>query len=117
PPSDVSTLSLHDALPISMGNFVSNQRVETLGDEFARTEDGVIVHFTIEKNHKTDETTIENVDFIPTWVYKIINPDTNKPEYRILPIDDNLNNEDISEAFKVRMEQSYDATMSQLKAN
>src|SRR5699024_12713453 len=83
PPSDVSTLSLHDALPISMGNFVSNQRVETLGDEFARTEDGVIVHFTIEKNHRTDETTIENVDFIPTWVYKIINPDTNKPEYRI----------------------------------
>jgi len=101
----------------SMGNFVSNQRVETLGDEFARTEDGVIVNFNIEKNHETNKTTIENVEFIPTWVSKIINPDTNKPEYRILPIDDNLNDEDISEAFKVRMEQSYDATMSQLKSN
>lgn len=114
-PTDTITSQDQETFVVySMGNFVSNQRVETLGEEFARTEDGVIVQFNIEKDHQSNETTIKDVEFIPTWVYKIINPDTNKPEYRILPIDDTLNNEDISEAFKVRMEDSYDATMSQL---
>src|SRR5699024_10339936 len=53
----------------SMGNFISNQRAETLGENFARTEDGIIIYFNIEKDHGLDETRITAVDFIPTWVY------------------------------------------------
>lgn len=99
----------------SMGNFVSNQRVETLGEEFARTEDGIIINFNIEKDYDSDETTITDVEFIPTWVHKIIDPNTNKPAYRILPIDEFLTSDEISDSFKTRMEQSYEATMSQIK--
>lgn len=100
----------------SMGNFVSNQRVETLGEDFARTEDGVILNFTIEKDHELDETAITDVNFVPTWVYKIVDPHTNKPSYRILPIDDFLTDNEISDSFKTRMEQSYEATTSQVSA-
>lgn len=98
----------------SMGNFVSNQRVETLGEDFARTEDGVIIDFTIEKNYDSEETTITNIEYTPTWVHKIIDPNTNKPAYRILPVEQFLTSDDISDDFKVRMEQSYEATMSQV---
>lgn len=97
----------------SMGNFISNQRVETLGEDFARTEDGVILNFTIEKDIELDETTITDVDFIPTWVYKAYDA-KEVPQYRVLPIDEFLNSGDISDAFKSRMERSYEETMSQM---
>src|SRR5690625_2355319 len=54
----------------SLGNFISNQRVETLGEEYANTEDGIIVNFDIEKNDLTGETKITDVEYIPTWVYR-----------------------------------------------
>jgi len=98
----------------SMGNFVSNQRTETLGEDFARTEDGIIINFTIEKDENSQATTITDVEYIPTWVHKIIDPNTNQPAYRILPVEQFLTNDDIEDEFKKRMEQSYDATMSQV---
>src|SRR5690625_4687375 len=47
----------------SMGNFISNQRQETLDDE--RTEDGIIVNIDIQKNDETGETNIKNIDYVP----------------------------------------------------
>lgn len=66
----------------SMGNFISNQRQETMGNSYA--EDGVIVRLNIEKDMDENKTRIKDVEFIPTWVHKyFVNQ---KPQYRVLPL-------------------------------
>src|SRR5699024_7223558 len=96
----------------SMGNFVSNQRTETLDRPL--TEDGIIINFDIRKNDQAKETTVENVDYIPTWVYRNKEEGESVYTYRILPIEDFLSSTDISEVFKSRMERSHDATVSKM---
>lgn len=114
--SEVLEVDDHKTFVIySMGNFVSNQRLETLGDGHELTEDGVIVNFDIRKNDKTEETTIENVEYVPTWVYRNQEDGDSNYTYRILPIEDFLNSTDISESFKERMERSLDATVSKME--
>ncbi len=49
----------------SLGNAVSNQRVEELGNQ-GHTEDGMLFYYTLCKKGK--EVTLESVDVIPTWV-------------------------------------------------
>lgn len=98
----------------SMGNFVSNQRLETLDNEL--TEDGIIVKFEIQKNDQTKETTIKNVEYVPTWVYRNKEDGQSNYTYRILPIEDFLDSTDISEAFKNRMERSLESTVSKMEA-
>jgi len=96
----------------SMGNFISNQRKETIDNEL--TEDGIIVNFDIRKNNQTNETTIQQVEYIPTWVYRHKEAGESKYSYRILPVETYLNNSDISEELKKRMERSLEATVSQM---
>ena len=52
----------------SMGNFISNQRIETMQDEENAkwTERGVLMDVTIKK--KAGKTTIETAEAHPTWV-------------------------------------------------
>lgn len=72
----------------SLGNFISNQREETMGDR--RTADGIILNLTLDKTRKGVE--IERWGYTPTWVYKI--PKENKKsDYYILPIEETLNSE------------------------
>src|SRR5699024_2840817 len=71
----------------SLGNFISNQRRETLGEEFKRTEDGAMVQIDLEKNLETNETYISNIAYIPTWVSKKETEVEGKYEYRIIPIE------------------------------
>src|SRR5690625_402375 len=114
--SEVLEVDDHKTFVIySMGNFVSNQRLETLGDGHELTEDGVIVNFDIRKNDKTEETTIENVEYVPTWVYRNQEDVQSKYTYRILPIEDYLNSTDIAETFKARMERSFESTFSKME--
>lgn len=61
----------------SMGNFVSDQR----GDY---KDIGVITNLYIQKNFKTGKITINNYEFIPTWVQRYNSG--GKREYRILPM-------------------------------
>lgn len=75
----------------SLGNFISNQRRETLGDDLSRTEDGLMVQFEIEKNLEEESTEITAIDYIPTWVYKSEEND-GKYEYKIIPAEDFINN-------------------------
>lgn len=112
--SDVIKMENHETFVIySLGNFISNQRKETLGDHRELTEDGVIVHIDIEKNHLTNETAITNVEYTPTWVYR--HPiGGNKYSYKILPITDSVLSSEISQEYKNRMERSYEATMSKM---
>lgn len=98
----------------SMGNFISNQRRETLGDGFEPTEDGVIVHFDIQKNELTEETTIQHIDFTPTWVYRNREDGENVYSYRILPIERYLENPDLSDEFNERAKESYERTIRRL---
>lgn len=67
----------------SMGNFLSNQSKETMGNSL--TEDGVMVKLNIEKNFTTGESIIKEVEYIPTWVYKY--KSGSKTNYEILPIE------------------------------
>ena len=73
----------------SLGNFISNQRLETMGDR--RTADGIILNLTLDKSRKGVK--IEKWDYTPTWVYKI--PRENKTsDYYILPVEETLNSEE-----------------------
>ncbi|MGI2298093.1 CapA family protein [Paenibacillus sp. GXUN7292] len=98
----------------SMGNFISNQRRETLDSRNELTEDGIIVNIDIRKDNKTNETTIQHVEYVPTWVYRDKEEGQSKYTYRILPVESYLDSNDISAAFKQRMKRSRDATVSKM---
>ncbi|NEW66234.1 CapA family protein [Carnobacteriaceae bacterium zg-84] len=53
----------------SMGNFISNQRIETLDNEW--TERGLLMDVTIKKEN--DKTIIDTVQAHPTWVSRTPN--------------------------------------------
>src|SRR5699024_3169490 len=98
----------------SLGNFISNQRQETLGDGFANTEDGLIINFDLRKNDQTGETVITDVEYIPTWVYRHQESGRSSFTYRILPIESFLLEDEISDAYKSRMERSFESTISKM---
>jgi len=103
----------------SMGNFLSNQRVETLvpygmTESLSKyTEDGVIIDIEIEKKGDTGEITIKNIDYIPLWVYKGTTED-GKTEHIVVPIMDYVESNELDENSKTRMNRSYNDTMAQM---
>ena len=79
----------------SMGNFISNQRYETLneyapvyGDRSRLTEQGIIANVEITYTKETGEIKYDNISAIPTWVEKYNNG--TKDVYRIVPLLDDL---------------------------
>ncbi|MBQ9931104.1 MAG: CapA family protein [Firmicutes bacterium] len=73
----------------SMGNFVSNQREETLDMENRRyTEQGMIAGVNLEYDVEADELLTISMDVIPTWVdrYKL----DDGYHYAIVPLDADL---------------------------
>lgn len=100
----------------SMGNFISNQRIETLTPYGVTnpqyTEDGVIINIEIEKKGETGEVSIKNIEYIPLWVYKGTGENGNT-EHVVYPIMDYIENEDLN-YYKDRMNRSYNDTMSQM---
>lgn len=99
----------------SMGNFISNQRRETLPSTMNNiyTEDGVIVNIDFKKNLDTDEVVIDAINYIPTWVYKY--SEGGKYEYRILPVSDYAESNELSEDIKEKLKNSYIHTMDQME--
>lgn len=95
----------------SMGNFISNQRRETLPNvrNNIYTEDGIMININFKKNLKTEEVIIEDVNYLPTWVYKYAENSRNK--YEILPVADFVNDEKLSVDIKKRLENSFNQTM------
>lgn len=75
----------------SLGNFISNQRFETMGN--LKSEDGLMVKLFITKdsNNKVKLTSYETE---PTWVYKYVNA-SGKTVYNILPTNKILEANDI----------------------
>lgn len=98
----------------SMGNFLSNQRLETMGNSY--TEDGIMVKINIEKNMDTGETNIKEISYIPTWVNKYMKD--NKYVYEILPLEDVINGElelGLNSNSISRLEKSYRDTLERIK--
>lgn len=75
----------------SMGNFISNQRVESLGERFSNTETGCLAILEVKVKPKTvngEQTyTIESIDnkTVPTWVNRYKNG--GKTIYDVVPLD------------------------------
>lgn len=99
----------------SLGNFVSNQRRETLGEEREPTEDGVIFHVDVQKNEQTGETTVQQVEYTPTWVYRNRYEGDSTYTYRILPVERILETDEFTDVDRQRMQRSLDETTTRLE--
>lgn len=105
----------------SMGNFLSNQRVETLvpyglTEHVSKyTEDGIIIDIVIEKKGTTKEISIKNINYIPLWVYKGIK-ENGAAEHVVYPIMDYIESAELDENSKARMSRSYADTMAQMNS-
>lgn len=94
----------------SLGNFISNQRVESLGQGYEPSEDGVVLNINIQKDERTQETTISNIEIVPTWVYRSPEEEGETHTYRILPIEETLEENEYPDEFLDRMRQSLEET-------
>lgn len=73
----------------SMGNFISSQRLESVGNEY--TEDGLMVSVDITKDFATGDIEVDVPEYIPTWVklnvidgnyyYQVVPADVQNTEY------------------------------------
>jgi poly-gamma-glutamate synthesis protein (capsule biosynthesis protein) len=100
----------------SMGNFISNQRIETMeGVSTAQwTERGVLMDVTIEK--KDGVTTIQKAEAHPTWVSRVANgryAENGQPlySYQTFILEDFIeggqHRDKIDEATKIRIDSAY----------
>ena len=91
----------------SLGNYISNQRRETVG---AYSEDGLMVSIDISKNSNENKATVEKVTCIPTWVSKYSNGYKNV--YEIIPIESKTDLDSINSLNESKVMQSYENTAS-----
>jgi poly-gamma-glutamate synthesis protein (capsule biosynthesis protein) len=106
----------------SMGNFISNQRQESLDSEYPSldnfyTEDGIIIKIEIEKDFETGVTTIGEIEFVPTWVYRVKAPPLF--DYDVIPVEEYLKSNmlKLDDYTLSRMERSFRDTMSKMNIN
>lgn len=98
----------------SMGNFLSNQRMESMGNKY--TEDGIMVRIELEKDILKEETVIKDISYIPTWVRRY--EEDGRPKYEILPVKDFLEDKNLyirlEEREKLRITESFEDTMEMM---
>ncbi|QIB70415.1 CapA family protein [Aminipila butyrica] len=70
----------------SMGNFISNQRTETLDNRY--TEEGMMAQVKLKYMKSEKKITEISMSAVPTWVEKYHLGD--KPVYEIIPLDEKL---------------------------
>lgn len=90
----------------SMGNFISSQILESIGNSY--TEDGLMVSVEITKNFTTGEIKVQVPEYIPTWVKLRI--EGGQYYYQVVPAI-NTNVEYLTEYEKDRVVQSFDRTV------
>ena len=93
----------------SLGNFISNQRQETMGN--VRSEDGLMVKLNLFKD-ENGIVSLSSYETEPTWVYKY---DSNgKSHFNIIPLksilEDNSDKSAFSNSIVNKMKDSYNAT-------
>jgi poly-gamma-glutamate synthesis protein (capsule biosynthesis protein) len=97
----------------SLGNFLSNQSKQTMGNSL--TEDGAMIILKIGKDNTSNEVSLEDIITIPTWVYK--RKENGKYEYSILPVEDAINGYldiELSQNVMDRLKKSYENTFTVL---
>ena len=99
----------------SMGNAVSNQRIERLPSYNGYTEDGVLFQVTF-ASYSDGTVMLESAELLPTWVNLTKSEQTGKTAYEIIPLDREV--EDWKSAFTLtdgeyaQAERAYERTMS-----
>lgn len=78
----------------SMGNFISNQRTETLDNRY--TEQGMIADIRLEYLQRTGEIVSIRMGALPTWVDKYRSG--GKDIYTVIPLDEDLENNPVLKA-------------------
>lgn len=97
----------------SMGNFISNQRYDTMG--VSATEDGMMIQIEVEKDMVSGNTHVKTLRMIPTWIHR--SWQAGAYEYRILPVEAALEGEldmDLDPATVKRLERSLSETTKAL---
>ncbi|NLC54905.1 MAG: CapA family protein [Erysipelothrix sp.] len=106
---------INDAFVIySMGNYVSDQRLETLGD--INTERGLLIEFTFEKNFTSNITKIKEIDYHPLWVNKYYKED--RYFYEAIPAKDFLDGKIdpyVPDGSRARIQAAYDETLKRVQ--
>ncbi|KAF0092072.1 MAG: poly-gamma-glutamate synthesis protein (capsule biosynthesis protein) [Fusobacteria bacterium] len=75
----------HNTISIySLGNAVSNQRMNFMDRKTGHTEDGVLFRFTITKEGK-EKAYVSGASYLPTWVN--LRTEGSKRVYEIIPLD------------------------------
>lgn len=89
-PHVMQKLDFIDGVPVyySLGNFISNQRIETLGDPM--TEIGLMAEVKVSYSKQDGKVTVKEATAMPTWVERYIN--AGKLTYEIIPLDGDLQN-------------------------
>ena len=99
----------------SMGNAVSNQRIEQIPSAGGYTEDGVLFRVTFAR-YSDGTILLESADVLPTWVNLTTGVESGKKAYEIIPLDRSIT--DWKAAFTLteeeyaEAEKSYERTMS-----
>ena len=105
---------IDDAFVIySMGNYVSDQRLETLNN--IDTERGLMIEFTFEKNFTENKTKISNIEYHPLWVNKYTKGHRNY--YEAIPTRDFLEGKItpyVPSGAQARIQAAYDETMKRV---
>lgn len=70
----------------SLGNFISNQRIETLGDPM--TEVGLMAQVKLEYKKNKKEVSIKEATALPLWVERYY--DAGRLTYEVIPLDGEL---------------------------
>lgn len=111
---DSSETDTKTLVAYSLGNFLSNQRFETMGNSLAA--DGVILQIKLSKS-LGKKVVVESYSYVPTWVYKYKDKDT-KNKYVILPNEEVLSSEEgknLPENIIKELERSVSSTKNILK--
>ena len=59
---------------------------------------------------------IEDVAYVPTWVYRARQEGKSVYTYRVLPVMEYIESDEYSDSIKKRMQRSYNDTMSKLES-
>ncbi|WP_409227815.1 CapA family protein [Gudongella sp. SC589] len=97
----------------SMGNFISNQRYDTMG--VSATEDGMLVEIDVVKTLPDGPTYLSNVKFVPSWIQRVWQG--NAYSYRILPVEAAIAGDidlELDPVTRDRLEKSLSDTINRL---
>lgn len=103
----------------SLGNFISNQRIEYMNLKTGHTEDGIMVKINLRK-YRDGKVVLHSAEYIPTWVNLYYEGE--KRVYEILPLPEAYNNPEdynldkISQGVKLA-QNSYNRTKEIMDSN